>query len=68
VRPITHAGRLLGREFAARGLSANWLALDLGVPSRRIPDILNGQRSITANIALRLGGFGQRATVLARRT
>ena len=57
-----HPGRLLKRELAARSLSANRLALDLGVPSGRITDILNGRRSITADTALRLGRyFGNRA-------
>jgi addiction module HigA family antidote len=57
-----HPGRLLKRELAARGLSANRLALDLGVPSGRITDILNRRRSITADTALRLGRyFGNRA-------
>jgi addiction module HigA family antidote len=51
----------LKRELAARGLSANRLSLDLGVPSGRITDILNGRRSITADTALRLGRyFGNR--------
>jgi antitoxin HigA-1 len=31
------------------------LALDLGVPSGRITDILNGRRSIAADTAVRLG-------------
>ena len=35
----THPGRLLKRELTARGLSANRLALDIGVPSGRITDI-----------------------------
>jgi plasmid maintenance system antidote protein VapI len=48
---IAHPGRLLRREIDARGLSANRLALDLGVPSGRITDILNGRRSITADTA-----------------
>lgn len=33
------------------------LALDLGVPSGRITDILNARRSITADTALRLGRY-----------
>jgi addiction module HigA family antidote len=60
--PVVHPGRLLKRELAARGLSANRLALDLGVPSGRITDILNGRRGITADTAVRLGRyFGNRA-------
>ena len=56
-----HPGRLLKRELAARGLSANRLALDLGVPSGRITDILNGRRGISADTAVRLGRyFGNR--------
>ena len=55
--PVAHPGRLLKRELAARGLSANRLALDLGVPSGRITDILNGRRSISADTALRLGRY-----------
>ena len=59
--PIVHPGRLLKRELAARKLSANRLSLDIGVPSGRITDILNGRRSITADTAVRLGRyFGNR--------
>jgi addiction module HigA family antidote len=52
-----HPGRLLKRELTARDLSANRLALDIGVPSGRITDILNGRRSITADTAVRLGRY-----------
>jgi addiction module HigA family antidote len=52
-----HPGRLLRRELGTRRLSANRLALDLGVPSGRITDILNGRRSITAETAVRLGRY-----------
>ena len=55
--PVVHPGRLLKRELSIRSLSANRLALDLGVPSGRITDILNGRRSITADTALRLGRY-----------
>ena len=61
VAPVVHPGRLLKRELAARKLSANRLSLDLGVPSGRITDILNGRRAITADTAVRLGRyFGNR--------
>ncbi|MGH6933043.1 MAG: HigA family addiction module antitoxin [Dongiaceae bacterium] len=55
--PIAHPGRFLKRELAARKLSANRLALDLGVPSGRITDILNGRRAISADTAVRLGRY-----------
>ena len=53
--PIVHPGRLLKREMAARKLSANRLSLDIGVPSGRVTDILNGRRAVTADTAVRLG-------------
>ena len=55
--PAIQPGRMLRRELTARKLSANRLALDLGVPSGRVTDILNGRRSITADTALRLALF-----------
>lgn len=59
--PAAHPGRLLKRELDARALSANRLALDIGVPSGRITDILNGRRAISADTAVRLGRyFGNR--------
>ena len=59
--PVAHPGRFLRRELTVRGLSANRLALDIGVPSGRITDILNKRRSISADTAVRLGRyFGKR--------
>ncbi len=55
--PAVHPGRLLKRELGARALSANRLALDIGVPSGRITDILNGRRAISADTAVRLGRY-----------
>jgi len=52
-----HPGRTLKREFVARELSANKLALALRVPSGRITSILNGNRSISPETALRLGRY-----------
>ena len=55
--PVSHPGRLLKRELEARKLSANRLAIDIGVPSGRITDILNRRRAITADTAVRLGRY-----------
>lgn len=55
--PLIHPGRLLKREMVARGLSANRLSLDIGVPSGRVTDILNGRRGISADTAVRLGRY-----------
>jgi addiction module HigA family antidote len=52
-----HPGRLLKRELKTRALSANRLALDIGVPSGRITEIVNSRRSITADTAVRLGRY-----------
>jgi addiction module HigA family antidote len=52
--------RVNGHAFAfsvARKLSANRLSPDIGVPSGRITDILNGRRAITADSAVRLGRY-----------
>jgi addiction module HigA family antidote len=56
-RVRNHPGRLLRAELDARGMSANQLALALRVPANRITSILRGERSITAETALRLGRF-----------
>ena len=55
--PVLHPDRHLKREMVARHLSTNRLALDIGVPSDRITDILNGRRAITADTAVRLGRY-----------
>ncbi len=52
-----HPGRILKRELAARGLSANKLALALRVPSGRITSILNAKRGISPETALRLARY-----------
>ena len=52
-----HPGRILKRELATRGLSANKLALALRVPSGRITSILNGKRAISPDTALRLARY-----------
>ena len=56
MKPI-HPGRVLKREMLARKLSANKLSLALRVPSGRITQILNENRGISAETALRLSQF-----------
>lgn len=53
----THPGAILKEELATRGLSANRLALALGVPSGRVTDILNGKRGVTPDTAIRLAAY-----------
>jgi len=53
-----HPGEVLLEEFLKpMGLSKNRAALDMGVPARRINEIVLGKRWITADTALRLGRF-----------
>ena len=52
-----HPGRILKRELAARGLSANRFALAIRVPSGRVTDILNFKRGVTPDTALRFARF-----------
>lgn len=52
-----HPGEHLGEELEELGMSAAELARQLGVPTNRITGIINGQRAITGDTALRLGHF-----------
>ena len=53
-----HPGEVLAEEFLKpMGLSQNRLALDLGVPPRRINEIVLAKRGITADTALRLARY-----------
>ena len=53
-----HPGEVLQEEFLKpMDLSQNRLALAIGVPPRRINEIVLGKRSITADTALRLGRY-----------
>ena len=52
-----HPGEHLAEELEALGMSAAELARQLKVPTNRVTGILNGQRSITGDTALRLGHF-----------
>ena len=53
-----HPGEVLLEEFLKpMNLSQNRVALAMGVPPRRINEIVLGKRSITADTALRLGRY-----------
>ena len=56
MRPV-HPGEILGEELRELGVSATALAKKLGVPTNRVTAILNGQRGITADTALRLARY-----------
>jgi antitoxin HigA-1 len=51
-------GEILAEEFLIpMGISQYRMARDIGVPPRRINEIVKGQRTISANTALRLGRY-----------
>ena len=53
-----HPGEILLEEFLEpMGMSQNALARGIGVPPRRINEIVHGTRRVTADTALRLGRF-----------
>lgn len=56
MRPI-HPGEVLKEELAEISMTANAFAQALHVPANRITAILNGNRSITADTALRISRF-----------
>ena len=56
MRPV-HPGEILRDELDELELSANGLAKALGVPVNRVTTILNGQRGVTADTALRLARY-----------
>jgi addiction module HigA family antidote len=54
----THPGEVLSEEFLVPlGMSVNALAMALRVPATRIGAIVKGERSVTADTALRLARF-----------
>jgi antitoxin HigA-1 len=56
-RTAIHPGEHLAEELNALQMSAAELARQLGVPTNRITEILNGRRAITGDTALRLAHF-----------
>ncbi len=56
MRPV-HPGEILREELDEIGLSASALSKALGVPVNRVTMILNGQRGMSADTALRLATY-----------
>ena len=54
-RTAIHPGEHLAEELRELGISAAELARQIEVPVNRVTGIINGQRGITADTALRLG-------------
>ncbi len=53
-----HPGEVLLEEcLVPMGLSQNRIARNMGVPPRRINEIVHGKRSVTADTALRLARY-----------
>jgi addiction module HigA family antidote len=56
--PNNHPGEVLLEEFLKpMGISQNKIARDIGVPLRRINEIVQGKRAVTADTALRLAKY-----------
>ncbi len=57
IDPI-HPGEILKEDFLEGfGITQNKLAVSLGVPPRRINEIVHGKRGITADTAIRLARY-----------
>jgi addiction module HigA family antidote len=54
-RTPIHPGEHLAEELREIGISAAELARQIEVPTNRVTGIINGQRAISADTALRLG-------------
>ncbi len=58
VRPPAHPGKVLEREFLEPlGMTAYQLAKAIGVMPPRVYEVLRGERSVSADTALRLGRY-----------
>lgn len=52
-----HPGEILAEEIAARGLTANGLAIKLRTNRQTIADILASKRAVSPVMALRIGHY-----------
>ena len=56
--PPIHPGEILMEDFLKEmGITQHKLAVSIGVPPRRINEIVHGKRAVTADTALRLAKF-----------
>ena len=56
--PPIHPGEILQEDFLdGFGITQHKLAVSIGVPPRRINEIVHGKRRISADTALRLGRY-----------
>ena len=56
--PPVHPGEILMEDFLKEmGITQQKLAVSIGVPPRRINEIVHGKRAVTADTALRLAKF-----------
>src|SRR5436305_1982807 len=55
--PPVHPGEILKETLEDLGISMNRLSQDIHVPANRISSIIAGQRSVTAETALRLARY-----------
>jgi antitoxin HigA-1 len=56
--PPIHPGEILAEEYLVPlGITQHKLAVDIGVPPRRINEIVHGKRRISADTALRLARY-----------
>ena len=56
MRPV-HPGEILGEELEELSMSAQALATALDIPTARVTKILEGERGMTADTALRLARY-----------
>lgn len=56
-RTAIHPGEHLAEQLEALNMSAAELARQIRVPTNRVTQILNGERAVTGDTALRLGHF-----------
>jgi addiction module HigA family antidote len=56
-RTAIHPGEHLAEQLEELAMSAAELARQIKVPTNRVTQVLNGQRAITGDTALRLGHF-----------